>query len=86
MALPPGNGNYLQIMTAPLGKVVNYDQNTTNGILKSLTDAIRKTTTYTYHAATVQLKSFSKVVDGQTVALGYTYDGDDLAGISHNAT
>ncbi len=43
-----------------------------------------KTTSYTYDAVTDQLKGVSKLVDGQTVAVGYTYTGDDLSGISHN--
>ncbi|WFF71985.1 DNRLRE domain-containing protein [Proteiniclasticum sp. QWL-01] len=78
------DGNFINTMTDPLGKVITYDYNTVNGLLKSLTDAAGKTTTYTYDDATDQLKGVSKQVDGQTVAVGYTYDGDDLSGINHN--
>ena len=78
------DGNFIQTMTDPLGKVITYNYNTANGLLQSLTDAAGKTTTYTYDGATDQLKGVSKQVDGQTVAVGYTYDGDDLSGISHN--
>ena len=54
-------------MTDPLGKVISCDYNTDNGLLKSLTDAMGKTTDI-YDAVTDQLKGVSKLVDGQTVA------------------
>ncbi|MFZ2257995.1 MAG: RHS repeat domain-containing protein [Clostridiaceae bacterium] len=62
-----GDGNFIQTMTDPLGKVISCDYNTDNGLLKSLTDAMGKTTDI-YDAVTDQLKGVSKLVDGQTVA------------------
>ena len=77
--------NYLASATNSAGNVVQYNRNTANGTLTSVTDSLNKTVNYTYTAmgalASVTL-AVSNLSSGTALNNTYEYTNDCLTGIA----
>lgn len=78
------NGNYIDIITDPFGKQMNYDFDPTKGTLTSVTDPLGKTVNYSYDSNLDRLTGASMSDGGKTISNSYSYTNDYLTTVAHN--
>lgn len=72
-------GSFVSSVTDARGKSVSYGYNTDKGLRTSVTDANGNVAAYSYDS----MNRLSGLTQGNA-QVGYTYDDDELIGISHN--
>lgn len=77
-------GNYLSTMTDSSGNMITNAWDTDKGLLKKVTDAALKETTYEYDINTDNLTEVKKTVGTQEVKNSYSYENDRIKAIVHN--